>query len=151
MKNKLGFTLIELLVVVLIIGILAAVALPQYQMAVGKTKFIELKAITKIMTEAAQKHYLIHNTYMGVYASLDIDEVPPGINCTIYNEKQQPFISCFKTIFGKSVGYYVYRETGKPRMCLIYSAKETDKASILCQKETKNTLICNNGNCLSYY
>ena len=61
-KNA-GFTLIELLVVVLIIGILAAVALPKYEKSVAKTRFASLMPITKAIKDAQEVLYYANGTY----------------------------------------------------------------------------------------
>ena len=71
--SKKGFTLIELLVVVLIIGILASIALPQYFKAVEKSKASEALSLFGSLSGAQQRYYLVNDHYTTNYTQLDLD------------------------------------------------------------------------------
>ena len=77
MKNKQAFTLIELLVVVLIIGILAAVAVPQYQKAVEKSRVTTLLSAMKTIADAQDAYYLANGEYSQDIDTLSVD-MPAG-------------------------------------------------------------------------
>ena len=68
-----GFTLIELLVVVLIIGILAAIALPQYRKAKEKAEATQLLTSVKALHEAQQRYYLVNGVFAKSFDNLDVE------------------------------------------------------------------------------
>ena len=72
-RNIWGFTLIELLIVVLIIGILSAVAVPQYKKAVWKSRNATLKTILKSIRQAEDAYFMANGTYAGNFDELTLD------------------------------------------------------------------------------
>ncbi len=81
MNNKQAFTLIELLVVVLIIGILAAVALPQYQKAVEKSRAAQAITLLKSVFQAAKAYELANGNWPSSFEELSLDIPWTGTVC----------------------------------------------------------------------
>ncbi|MDD4051087.1 MAG: prepilin-type N-terminal cleavage/methylation domain-containing protein [candidate division Zixibacteria bacterium] len=66
-----GFTLIELMIVVVIIGILAALAIPRFMAATTKSKQSEAKGILKQIYTMERTYRQANNTYWGAGVSAD--------------------------------------------------------------------------------
>ncbi|WP_428048921.1 type IV pilin protein [Candidatus Avelusimicrobium caledoniensis] len=148
-NNNKAFTLIELLVVVLIIGILAAVALPQYEKSVMKSRYSSLMALTDALAQAEETYYMANGEYTQDFEALAVELsgctlsaskttcTYPWGKCTLdkYNER----VACADTQRLNNA-YAIYFPHG-PRfhgthgyqVCFSFSASKNDKYGKLCE------------------
>lgn len=92
-NNKKGFTLIELLVVVLIIGILAAIAVPQYQKAVLKANLHRGVSMVESLYQAQQAYYLANGHFATNIDDLDIS-ISKDDSYTKKQNKGESYYTC---------------------------------------------------------
>ena len=116
-----GFTLIELLVVVLIIGILAAIALPQYNVAVAKARYTQAIVLATALRQAQDIYYMANGKYATDLRVLDIS---------------MPMSGCSVSASGGIVEC-------KDFMCAVYDGWEL--------AETKGSAYCRLGNDFDLY
>lgn len=96
--NKRAFTLIELLVVVLIIGILAAIAIPQYQKAVEKSRLAEAYAVMGTFKQAIDA-YLLSNPTTQEYTVPVLDVEMPCPKMTANDTNPNGAFACKNFIY----------------------------------------------------
>ena len=81
-SNKRGFTLIEILIALVIVGILAAIAIPTFATTTAKADIASVQSDLRNLATAQEDYYYQHATYAPSYALLNVTP-SPGVLVTI--------------------------------------------------------------------
>lgn len=158
-SSKKGFTLIELLVVVLIIGILAAIAVPKYQKAITKTKYTKARHYAKIIGRAVDFYHDATGVWPTRTDQLDVDL--PGEHMWGNYIFLKDIDACYIWYDGKGNNGYVgcvvsglthrysFQQKKKTETCQIFETNNIGNE--ICQAETGKKIPDSTSSGYNYY
>ncbi len=139
---KKGFTLIELLIVVLIIGVLTAVALPQYQKSVDKSRYATLMPLAATVRNAQETFFMASAQYSPDLQSLDMQlpgtingskaDMGNGISLEVTANGESEFVSAQKEGLDNKYVMYFARSQNFPKEIHCEALTESERANQLC-------------------
>lgn len=128
--KKNGFTLLEMLVVSLIIGILASIAFPQYQLAVERSRAAEGITILRSLRDAQFNYFLTHGKYSSNINDLDLSfqgedaeysgvarKESPNFSYAVKNTESELAVAARKPL----IKDYVLKVQQRQVICRVYS------------------------------
>ena len=134
--NNVGFTLLEVLIVVLVIGILTAVAVPQYQKAVLKSRFSSLMPTTKAIRDGNEVYYMEHGEYAPAAKSLDVsgqdEKYPDGTDVDVLDTDKYSYVLATRDN-NFPLNYIVYQKHSSNFPDNIHCEASTPMAEEVCQ------------------
>ncbi len=134
MANTKGFTMMELLVTVLLIGILAAMAMPQYVKVVEKQKGTEAVNILAVIGKSQERYFAVNEKYTSDFADLDSDLVD-------FNTKAAAKGSSYNT------KYFVFLLDGTDdTVSKVKATRRGNESYILERNYTTGEVCCRNDN-----
>jgi type IV pilus assembly protein PilA len=115
MKDEKGFTLIELLVVILIIGILAAIAIPSFISQKDKANDAAAKSYVRNMQTAEETYFTDNNAYADTLAKLQtiepaLNETPSSTSPTVTNATANGFTVTATSKGASAVAYSITKD-----------------------------------------